>query len=116
MSCHESIEKRAEREANEFTKRNCPVKVAEYIINDSMRYEKETHTIHYFYSLQGMLDTAILVAPPIKEEHIKNLKNTTSLKSYKENNFNFAYTYFSSKHKGKILIDVLVKPEEYKGK
>ena len=60
-SCHESLEERAEREAKEFTKKNCPMKVSEYVTNDSMTYEKTSRTIHMInYSIKGKADTTAL--------------------------------------------------------
>ena len=39
-SCHESLEERAAHEAEEFTRKNCPVRISEFIVNDSMGYDK----------------------------------------------------------------------------
>ena len=52
-SCHESLEDKAAREAKEFTRKNCPVQASEFIVNDSMTYEKDKRTIHYFYTING---------------------------------------------------------------
>lgn len=73
-SCHESLEERAEREAKEFTKKNCPMKVSEYVTNDSMTYEKDSRTIHYYYSIKGKADTTALDKKQAKAELIKGIK------------------------------------------
>ena len=52
--------------------------------------------------------------PQTKEELVKGVKDATSLRIYKEHDFNFAYTYYSAKNKGKVLIDVKVTPKDYK--
>lgn len=116
MSCHESLEERAERETKEFTKKNCPMNVSENIVNDSMTFEKATRTIHYYYSLNGRADTTAVDMKKAKEELIKGVKDATSIRKYKENDFNFAYTYYSTKNKGQVLIKVIVTPEDYKAK
>lgn len=114
-SCHESLEDKAAREAKEFTRKNCPVQVSEFIVNDSMTYEKDKRTIHYFYTINGAADTTTAInRHQAKEELIKGVKDATSLRTYKEHDFNFAYTYYSSKHKGEKLIEVIVTPKDYK--
>lgn len=115
-SCHESLEERAEREAKEFTKKNCPMKVSEYVTNDSMTYEKDSRTIHYYYSIKGKADTTALDKKQAKAELIKGIKDATGIRNYKENGFNFAYTYYSTKNKGQILLNVKITPKEYNTK
>lgn len=113
VSCHESLEERAEREAKEYTRKNCPMQLSEYVTNDSMTYEKDTRTIHYYYSMKGNADTTAIDKKKAEEELIKGLKNTTSLRAYKKEKFNFAYTYHSTKNKGQIIFDVKLTPKDY---
>ena len=113
-ACHESLEEKAAREAKEFTRRNCPMPISEYIVNDSMTYDADTRTIHYFYTIKGAADTTAINNRQAKSELIKGVKDATSIRTYKENNFNFAYTYYSAKNKGKILLDVRITPGDYK--
>lgn len=115
-ACHENLEERAAREAVEFTRKNCPTAVSEYIINDSMTYDKDTRTIHYYYTIKGKADTTAIDWSQARPELIKGVKSATNLRVYKDNDFNFAYTYYSSKNKGKILIDVRITPKDYKSK
>ncbi|MCD8290859.1 MAG: hypothetical protein LUC91_05080 [Prevotella sp.] len=107
------MEKRAEREAADITKKNCPIQVMEGVVNDSIKYEKATRTIHYYYTLSGMLDTTAVDTKTVRTDMIETLKNNTGLKKYKDNGFNFAYTYFSTKNRGKVLIEVVVTPKNY---
>lgn len=115
-ACHESLEERAAREAAEFTRKNCPAAVSEYIVNDSMTYDKDTRTIHYYYTIKGKADTTAIDWSQARPELIKGVKTATNLRIYKDNDFNFAYTYYSSKNKGKTLIDVRITPKDYKSK
>ena len=112
-ACHESLEERAAREAEEFTRKNCPVPVSKYIVNDSMTYDEATRTIHYYYTIKGEADTTAIDWSIAKPELIKGVKAATHIRIYKENGFNFAYTYYSSKHKGKKLVDVTITPKDY---
>ena len=57
-ACHESLEERAEREAKEFTEKNCPTPVRENTRTDSLTYDKESRTIGYWYTLCGQADNA----------------------------------------------------------
>ena len=114
ISCHESIEEKAARETKDFTQKNCPVQVSEGVINDSMTFDRNTRTINYYYSMTGVADTTAIDKNKAKEQIIKGIKDATNIRLYKENNFNFGYTYFSTKHKGRILIHVIVTPKDYK--
>lgn len=115
-SCQENLEDRAERETREFTKKNCPLRVADGIMNDSITFDKNTRTIHYFYTISGPSDTDAIDSNEAESKLIKGVKDATSIKKYKENDFNFAYTYYSTKQKGKKLIDITVTPELYNKK
>lgn len=115
-ACHESLEERAAREAEEYTRKNCPAPISEYIVNDSMTYDKDTRTIHYYYTIKGKADTTAIDWNKARPELIKGVKAATNLRIYKDNNFNFAYTYFSEKNKGKTLIDVIITPKDYNNK
>lgn len=115
-SCHESLEDKAEREAKEFTKKNCPIMVSPGITNDSMSFDRSTLTLHYYYSLSGKMDTTAVDKVKAKEMLLKGIKDATSIKKYKENGYNFAYTYFSTKHKGQVLIETVITPKDYNAK
>ena len=114
VGCRESLEDRCAREAQEFTKKNCPVKLDNTTIIDSMTFERATHTIHYYYRLTGVADNEsalqkIDVVGMLKSE----LKNTTSLRVYKENKYRFAYTFHSEKDPQKVLVDVVFTDKDY---
>lgn len=113
-ACHESLEEKAAREAKEFTRRNCPMPVSEYIVNDSMTFDENTRTIHYYYTIKGAADTTAIDNGNARAELLKGVKDATSIRAYKENGFNFAYTYYSQKNKGKVLLDVRITPKDYK--
>ena len=52
-ACQESLEDRCAREAKEYTRKNCPAKMDNNSILDSLTFERETHTLHYYYRLTG---------------------------------------------------------------
>ena len=113
-ACHESLEDRCEREAKEYTAKHCPSKLDKNIRIDSLIFERATHTIHYYYTLtdfadqEGVMQTVDAVSL-IKEE----LKNTPSMRVYKENKYNFRYTYHSEKDPKKVWFDITLTDKDY---
>ena len=114
-ACQESLEERCAREAKEYTRKNCPVKLDNTTTLDSMTFEAETHTLHYYYRLTGIADNDSILKFIDVIGMLKNeVKNTTSLRVYKENNYRFAYTYHSEKDPQKVLLDVVFTEKDYK--
>ena len=114
VSCQESLEDRCAREAQEYTRKNCPIPMDSNTTLDSLTFERETHTLHYHYKLTGFADQDSIVKK-IDAVNVlkKELKNTTTLKLYKDNHYRFAYTFRSEKDPEKILIDVVFTDKDY---
>ena len=113
-ACQESLEDRCAREAREYTEKNCPVRLDNTTTLDSMTFERDTHTLHYYYRLTGVADRDdILQETNAVDALRKELKNTTTLRVYKENKYRFAYTYRSEKDPQKILLDVVFTEKDY---
>lgn len=113
MACQESLENRAERECEEYTKKFCPVPISDNTTVDSLVFERSTHTIHYFYTLKGIADTTALPLETARAEMLEALRNSTTEKVYKDAGYNFAYTYFSTKHPGQKIVDVVFTAKDY---
>ncbi|MBR5653951.1 MAG: hypothetical protein IKX22_07695 [Prevotella sp.] len=116
-ACHESIEDRAEREAKEYTEKNCPTPERDNSILDSITFDRSTHTMNHYYTLTGAADdTAHFVGshPEMHEALADAIKNQTSNKMYKDAGFNFAYEYRSLRNKHLVLFLDTVKPKDYK--
>ena len=113
-ACQESLEDRCARETKEYTRKNCPAKMDNNIILDSLTFERETHTLHYYYKLTGIADQDSIVRNLDAVNILKQeLRNTTTLKLYKDNHYRFAYTYRSEKNPEKVLLDVLLTDKDY---
>jgi PBP1b-binding outer membrane lipoprotein LpoB len=113
-ACQESVEERAAKEARTYTTKNCPAKLGENIMIDSMAYEASTRTLHYYYTLMGNADSVgVLSTEEARSSMLHDLKNTTSMAVYKEAGFNFAYTYRSQKNPENIIFDILLTPKDY---
>jgi len=113
-ACQESLEDRCAREAKEYTKKNCPAKLEKNINIDSLTFERETHTLHYYYTLTGKADNEGVMEEINGVQILKdNLKNSTALKTYKDNGYRFTYTYRSEKDPSKILMEVTLTDKDY---
>lgn len=113
-ACQESLEDRCEREAKEYTRKNCPAKMDNNTTLDSLTFERETHTLHYYYKLTGFADNDSVVENLDVVNILKNeLRNTTTLKLYKDNHYRFAYTYRSEKNPEKVFIDIVLTDKDY---
>ena len=113
-ACQESLEDRCARETKEYTRKNCPAKMDNNIILDSLTFERETHTIHYYYRLTGFADQEDVAKNLDAVNILKNeLRNTTTVKLYKDNHYRFAYTYRSEKDPSKVLLDVVLTDKDY---
>ena len=113
-ACQESLEDRCAREAKAYTAKNCPAKMEENIVIDSLTFERATHTLHYYYRMTGIADKEDALDTVAAKKILKDgLKNTTSMKIYKDNDYNFAYTYHSSKDPKKVLFEVTFTKNDY---
>ena len=115
VSCQETLEERGAREARDYTEKHCPAPVAQHVTMDSMLFDKVSHTFGYYYTLSGPLDDSTYInRNNPREMLLKQVKNSTNLKIYKDADYNFRYVYYSAKHKGVTLFDETFKPQDYK--
>ena len=110
VACQESLEERCARETKEYTRKNCPIAVDEFTTQDSLSDNASTNTIHFYYSISG--DTDKLRLPIVRTILLNELRNTTNFKIYKDEGFNFAYTY-RSKADGEILCEHSFSNKDY---
>ncbi|MCI6161774.1 MAG: hypothetical protein PUH24_00610 [Prevotellaceae bacterium] len=115
-ACQESLEEKADRECREYTEKYCPAPISEMMVVDSMVFEKNTKTVHYYYSLKGFADSATMNVKDARLKMLDGVKNSPSLMAYKEAGFNFKYTYHSTKNPGKVVYDFLFTPADYNKK
>lgn len=118
-SCHESLEQRAEREAREYTEKFCPTPYMNFTRTDSVTFDIETKTYHYYCSVNEQMDDPAIIDLNKNNLHdglVKALTENTSVKVYKEAGFNFAYTLHSAKNPSQELYHVVITPKDYNGK
>ena len=113
-ACQESLDERAAREAKMYTKKNCPAKISETVVMDSMTFEADTRTLHYYYTLTGNADsTGVTNKEEARNSLLAALKNTPSVAIYKEAGYRFAYTYHSEKSPEKVLYETTITDRDY---
>ena len=112
----ESFDERCAREAKEYTEKQCPRRMDICTDMDSLTYDLETHTLNYYYTVEGELDTDSMMneenCGKIEELLRKNVINSVELKTYKENGINFSYCYHS-KTTGKVRFKACFTPKDY---
>ena len=113
-ACQETLEERCVRECKEYTKKKCPVLVNKDVYLDSLTFDPSTHLMSYYYTVDGVFDDAeALQLHDVRGMLLKELKNSSSLKVYKDEGYSFRYVYFSSKQKGTQLIDATFRKSDY---
>ena len=114
-ACQESLEKRCAREAKEYTEKKCPARISDNMTVDSLVFFPESHTLKYCYTLEGVLDNAEnLQKHDLKGMLLKELKNSTQVKLYKEAGYTFHYAYYSAKEKGRLLFETTLQEKDYR--
>ena len=114
-ACQESLEDRCARDAKTYTAKNCPAKMEENIILDSLTFERATHTLHYYYRMTGLADKENALDTAAAAQILRDgLKNTTAMKVYQDNGYNFTYTYRSEKDPKKTIFEVALTEKDYK--
>ena len=115
VSCQESMEDRAAREAREYTEKHCPAPVYKDVVMDSMTFDKATHTFSYYYTLSGVLDDTTYINNSHPYENLlKEVRNSTHLKIYKEAAYSFRYVYYSQKNRGTKHFDATYHESDYR--
>lgn len=95
-----TFDDQAEAQAAEFTAKQCPMKIADGVVVDSMTYSKSLRCISYFYTMSGAMDDAKLVQGNLgmlREGVLTSVQNSVELKRAKDEGVTFRYVYLSAK-------------------
>ncbi len=113
-ACQETMDERCARECREYSEKKCPVLVTEGVTIDSLTYTSHSRTITYYFTAGGILDDSEkLHQNDLRGMLLKELKNSTTMKEYKEAGYNFCYVYFSAKNKGTRLFEATFLKKDY---
>ena len=111
------MQKRAQREAREYTEKYCPTPVQNYTRTDSVVFDIDTKTYHYYCSITGDLDDKRvfdLNRQKISDALLANLNDNTAFVPYKKEGFAFQWTLRSDKDKNVVYFDKKFTEKEYK--
>lgn len=117
QSCNkETRDERIKRETMEFTEKNCPSTVDQFTTMDSAVFDMDSRTLTYHYTLKGELDNDSLYTDELKqtfrEKVLNEIKTSIKMKGYKDAEVAFGYRYISDKS-GKVMVDLVIKSDEY---
>lgn len=113
-SCQESLNEKCARECQLYTQKNCPAQIDNHTIIDSLTFDPQSRTIHYYYTLTGVADSVGLLTHEEVHTALKDqLRNTTMMRTYKEEGFNFAYTYHSQRRPELVLLEETLTANDY---
>lgn len=118
VSCQESLEERAAREAKEMTESKCPMPVDNNTILDSVVFDIPTLTQTQYFRFIGESDDSsrleeISGTYDLKELLIRELKGQTGYKTLMNRGVNFRYVYRSTRQRDKIYFDFTLTKEDY---
>lgn len=115
-SCKQaSFDEQCAQQAQEFTEKQCPQRIAEGIVLDSMTYAPSLRCLNYYYTLSGKIDDAKLIKNNeslFREQLLSSITNSVELKRPKSEGISFRYIY-TSKSTRKQLLSVTIRKEEY---
>ena len=107
-SCHETMTKRAAREAAEYTEKYCPTPIQNCTRTDSVVFDDKTNTFIYYCSIFNELDDKRIFdmnKAQITESLLGNLKDNTQLRAYKKEGPSFRWIITSAKNNRTVYFD-----------
>lgn len=117
MSCQEKLLDRFEREAEEYTARNCPKQMDSITTLDSIVCRNDGLLNYtYYYTLQLTDEQRKEFSKhktEIEENTLKAVRNSIELKNVKEAGLNIEYIYLDAET-GKTLCHLRFTKEQYK--
>ena len=115
-SCTERFEDRCRREAREYTEKQCPRRLDDFVTIDSMTYVEQPQGFAYCYSLNDEESATDSIPQEIIDQFVEQMRqrvrNDLTMKSYKEKGFTFTYRYFSHAT-GVVLFEASFGPKDY---
>ena len=115
VSCQESLEERAAREAREMTENKCPMPIGDNMMLDSIVFDIPTLTQSQYFRFIGDNDndSVIYGLQNAKQALVSELKSIPSYKSLMNRGVNFHYVYRSNKNPEKIYLEMTLTKEDY---
>lgn len=111
----ESLEERAQREYQEYTRKNCPRNQENNVILDSMVFDKESRTLIEYSRVTNENDNEEFIRSRkerLDEGCIQATRQNVSNKQLRDAGFSFRYI-LRSHSSGKVLYDKTVTKDDY---
>ncbi len=112
-----TIQEEFVKEAQEETKKYCPVLIDEGIVYDSCAYSIKENRLRYYYTLdEPYNDEESIQTGRVKfrEALRQRIMSSLDMKKHKDNDVTFEYVYYSKAEKNKILLKEVFTAEDYK--
>ena len=116
VSCHESLEKRVQREAREYTQKNCPTPWNNGTRTDSVVFDIPTLTYISYCSVTGKADNALFINANrryLTDGLRANVNSDPGCKGLKEAGYNFRYVLRSYKNPKQVLYTLTLTKKDY---
>jgi len=115
LSCQESLEERAAREARQMTETKCPMPIGDNMLLDSIVFDIPTLTQSQYFRVYGDLDSdSVFESVDSRSLLLSELQNTPSYRALMERGVDFRYVYRSSKAPDTVLLDLTLTPDDYR--
>lgn len=109
LSCQESLQDKAERQAWDYTRKYCPTPPINHIRTDSITFDRKSNTYNYYCSFTDFLDDQEIInsnQSKIKDVLRGSVSESASMKPYLDAGFHFQYICHSEKDPKKVLLQV----------
>lgn len=109
LSCQESFEEKAQREAMNYTRKYCPTPVINFMRTDSVTFDKKKRLYTYFCTFVDKADNQEIIDKnkgTISEAFRNTLKESVTMKKYLDLGVKFRMVGRSDKDKRKVLLVV----------
>lgn len=108
-SCRESLDHRILRETSSFNQRNCPKRIDDYVVLDSISYivnENTPNEYKYCHSVNcDSTDFALLIEHEenMRNEILKRIRNAQDLRLIKDAGITISYLFYTQDSKDSIF-------------
>lgn len=106
-SCQEKLNDRFEREAKEYTKKNCPQQCDDVTVLDSLVFEQDgVGCLNVYYSLlltQEEREQVMNKLGELGDVNLKAVRNSLNYEMYRKAGVNFRYVYIDATIGDKIV-------------
>lgn len=114
----ESVDKKLERQTEQYNARYCPQRLDDFLTMDSMCYSVQGRVMHYYYSLRddNLRDDAEKLGnlrQILADAHLADVRHSVALRHLRDHQVSFHYHYYSlPEHRP--LWEMIYSPQDYR--